>query len=82
MFLHLDKPVPLVYPVPEEIGVNTWEIFTICKMKVYLDFTQSNETIDDKQGDKGDDPENAERITVSVKNLNFNTTEETLKQVL
>ena len=51
-------------------------------MKVYLDFTQSNETIDDKEGDKGDDPENAERTTVFVKNLNFNTTEETLKEVL
>ena len=82
MILHLDKRVPLLYPVPEEIGVNTWEIFTICKMKVYLDFTQSKETIDEKKEDKGDDPENAEGTTVFVKNLNFNTTEETLKEVL
>ena len=82
MFLHLDKRVPLVYPVPEETGVNTWEILTICKMKVYLDFAQSKETIDEKQEDEGDDPENAEGTTVFVKNLNFNTTEETLKEVL
>lgn len=51
-------------------------------MKVYLDFTQSKETIDEKKEDKGDDPENAEGTTVFVKNLNFNTTEETLKEVL
>lgn len=51
-------------------------------MKVSLNFTQIKETIDKKQEDEVDNPENAEGTTVFVKNLNFNTTEETLKEVL
>ena len=62
--------------------INTMEISTICKMKVSLNFTQIQETIDEKQEDEVDNPENAEGTTVFVKNLNFNTTEETLKEVL
>lgn len=50
-------------------------------MNVSLNFTQIKETIDEKQ-DKVDNPENAEGTTVFVKNLDFNTTEETLKEVL
>lgn len=50
-------------------------------MNVSLNFTQIEETIDEKQ-DEVDNPENAEGTTVFVKNLNFNTTEETLKEVL
>ena len=50
-------------------------------MNVSLNFTQVKETIDEKQ-DEVDNPENAEGTTVFVKNLNFNTTEETLKEVL
>ncbi|KAM7436996.1 putative RNA-binding protein 19 [Porites harrisoni] len=38
------------------------------------------ETIDEKQEDEVDNPENAEGTTVFVKNLNFNTTEEILKE--
>lgn len=51
-------------------------------MKVSLNFTQIQETIDEKQGDEVDNPEDAGGTTVFVKNLNFNTTEETLKEVL
>lgn len=51
-------------------------------MKVSLIFTQIQETIDEKQEDEVDNPENAEGTTVFVKNLNFNTTEEILKEVL
>ena len=58
------------------------EISTIYKMKVSLNFIQIKETIDEKQEDEVDNPENAEGTTVFVKNLNFNTTEETLKEVL
>ena len=58
------------------------EISTICKMKVSLIFTQIQETIDEKQEEEVDNPENAEGTTVFVKNLNFNTTEETLNEVL
>ena len=35
----------------------------------------------DNEEDDGDDTENAEGTTVFVKNLNFDTTEETLKEV-
>ena len=38
--------------------------------------------MEDKQEDEADDPENVKGTTVFVKNLNFNTTEETLKEVL
>ena len=51
-------------------------------MKVSLNFTQIKETIDKKQEDEVKNPENAEGTTVFVKNLNFNTTEETLKEVM
>lgn len=51
-------------------------------MKVSLNFAQIQETIDEKQEDEVDNPENAGGTTVFVKNLNFNTTEETLKEVL
>lgn len=50
-------------------------------MNVSLNFTQIKETIDEKQHEV-DNPENPEGTTVFVKNLNFNTTEESLKEVL
>ena len=43
---------------------------------------QSKQTIEDKQEDEGDSPENAKGTTVFVKNLNFNTTEDALQKVL
>lgn len=43
---------------------------------------QSKQTIEDKQEDEGDGPENAKGTTVFVKNLNFNTTEDALQKVL
>ena len=42
---------------------------------------QSEGTTTDNEEDEGDDTENAEGTTVFVKNLNFDTTEETLKEV-
>ena len=43
---------------------------------------QSKQTIEDKQEDEGDGPENAKGTTVFVKNLNFNTTEDALQKVV
>ena len=43
---------------------------------------QSKQTVEDKQEDEGDGPENAKGTTVFVKNLNFNTTEDALQKVL
>ncbi|XP_073257669.1 probable RNA-binding protein 19 isoform X2 [Porites lutea] len=41
---------------------------------------KSKQTVEDKQEDEGDDPENAKGTTVFVKNLNFNTTEDALQK--
>ena len=50
--------------------------------KIYLVCQQNEETPgDNEEDDEGGDPENAEGTTVFVKNLNFDTTEETLKEV-
>ena len=43
---------------------------------------QSKEAVEDNQADKGDDSENAEGTTVFVKNLNFDTDEDSLKEVM
>lgn len=43
---------------------------------------QSKQTIEDKQEDEGDGPENAKGTTVFVKNLNFNTSEDALQKVV
>ena len=43
---------------------------------------QSKQTVEDKQEDEGDGPENAKGTTVFVKNLNFNTTEDALQKVV
>lgn len=43
---------------------------------------QSKQTVEDKQEDEGDGPENTKGTTVFVKNLNFNTTEDSLQKVL
>ena len=43
---------------------------------------QSKQTVEDKQEDQGDGPENAKGTTVFVKNLNFNTSEDALQKVV
>ena len=52
---------------------------------LFISIQQGKETAEEKaaddQNEDADDSENAEGTTVFVKNLNFETTEETLKEV-
>jgi len=47
-----------------------------------LDCPQSKETDENNQEDEASDSENAEGTTVFVNTLNFNTTEDALKEVM